>query len=192
MNRWFSLPLLIALVSPVASTTDPRPPDWAAVASAARAYQADPGSAAARRLQEALPNPPAPPPHGVAELLWSLIDTIQRRGAAGNAAAIQLGFRLQDFSDAAFSEDLAVCLGSIATVQPTAFLTTLAAVRASRDPASDPLDVVAWFDPDLSESQRTAELQSRLKAFRSVRDPRLRVIRDACIARLVAIPPENP
>ena len=187
MNAFLSLAFISSLVTAGPPEASPSPSNWPTVTAAARDYLAAPGDATARSLIRALPNEQGPPPRDVAELLWSLLDTIERRGRAGDFTAIQLGFRLQDFADAAISEDLAVCLGSIATARPTAFLHTLASVRPTRDPASDPLEVVRWFDPDLTEPQRASELQKRLNALRSVQDPRLRSLRDACIARLTAV-----
>ena len=192
MKSSLSAALIVAAFSLAAAGKALASPDWAAVTAAATALRDNPTPAASRRLLGLLPYERAQPPEPVFDELWGLVDTIARRGFAGDVDAIRVGFRLRLLADAAFSEDLAVCLGSIATVQPRAFLSALVASQRDAGSSSEPLEVVARFDPDLSDTERASERQKRLKALAAVRDHRLRAVRDACVKRLADTSPVIP
>ena len=192
MKSSLSAALIVAAFSLAAAGKALASPDWAAVTAAATALRDNPTPAASRRLLGLLPYERAQPPEPVFDELWGLVDTIARRGFAGDVDAIRVGFRLRLLADAAFSEDLAVCLGSIATVQPRAFLSALVASQREVGSSTELLDVVARFDPDLSEPEQATERQKRLKALAAVRDHRFRAVRDASVKRLSDTSPVIP
>jgi len=184
MKSSLSAALLVAALSLATAGKALPGPDWTAVTTAATAFRHNPTPAASRRLLGLLPYERAQPPEPVFDELWGLVDTIARRGFAGDVDAVRLGFRLRLLADAGFSEDLAVCLGSIATVQPRAFLSALVASQRELGSSAELLDVVARFDPDLSGPEQATERQKRLEALAAIPDHRFRTVRDACVKRL--------
>ena len=173
----------LALVTVLAGT--PRgaihPPDWPAVTAAARSYKQEPSDQNASRLYELIPTRqlaiPERPDASTAEMLYSLVPTLERFMFYGDPWATRLAFRLRAVSDAAFGEDLASGLGSLATNRPELFLRELQRSGGSCDP-------VISFDPDRAEQWLKAERQLRLSRLGQPVPAELETKRSECLRLL--------
>ena len=119
----------------------------------------------------------APPPATEADVL-----ALEASALAGKRDAIRALFNLQTRSDGAVSEYIDIVLGSTIRKNPKVFLEELK--RSEKKTRLDAL--VGNTGPDLVDrfEEQAVELKRRREALRTVHEPSLIEVRDACIREL--------
>ena len=174
--------LLTVMASQAASPGTPQAPAWSQVAQATRTYEREPSCQHADALIALIPNrelaiPERPGPE-VVGLLYGQLTLIQAQLLLGDACAARLGFRLSRVADAAFGEDLAAALGSLATTRPELFLRELARSELS-------CQAITAYSANYSLSEARNERALRLQRLREVRVPAaLQPVRRQCLRAL--------
>jgi len=176
-TRWLAIALLAA-ASPSAATSEQ-------LVAAAAAYATEPSCSNASSLLGLIPDRELArdewPDSKAAEALFGLLTPLEAQLFRGDACAARLAFRLRRASDAAFSEELEVTLGALATMRPLLYLQEAAHSKLG-------CSGVAAFDPDLSESETRAERQLRLKRLQEPVPAALEVTRKQCVHLLKSSP----
>lgn len=117
-----------------------------------------------------------------AERLYDDLGLLERQILALDREAVRLAFRLHPTSDGHYAETLDIVLGLVIRLDPRTFLEELKS--SVRQVALDSLvGNLGWAYVDRSDAQ-AYEVELRAKALRSVTDPALLTVRDACLAHL--------
>jgi hypothetical protein len=105
---------------------------------------------------------------------------------AGNRYAVEAAFRLLNFSDGEFAEDLCTTLGTLIRINPRLFLEVLYEYKNSWfvKEVGPPVHNLGYAYVDRLKAQQY-ELRMRIKALESISDPKYMEIRKACIDQLL-------
>jgi hypothetical protein len=165
--------------------------DWDKVIIAHDAYIDDPSPENARVFLASLPRDRPDKTVGNERRALETVfsgDTfwiIQNEAVAGERGSVEILFRLLNIADGHDSEVVESALGILVRNRPALFLNVLSSYRETYYIRTDgyPVYYVGFGYNDRPGPQRH-ELEKRIEALRSVKEPRLAEIRDGCIQRL--------
>lgn len=106
---------------------------------------------------------------------------LQKRAEAGDRGEVRKLFGFYPRSDGAVTEDIDLILGNVARRHPRMFLEELKLSDAGRGKCTNVGNTLELTD---QTNEQIAELRARRKALQSVKDSRLRELRDDCIRDL--------
>ena len=109
---------------------------------------------------------------------------LSREMDIGDKNAVKIGFRLKNISDGALSESLDAALGDLIRINPRMFLEELLGCP-NRDHIKEigyPVTSGGLYYVGQWPQVEKYELEMRLKALETVKDPGLQEIRDICVA----------
>ena len=191
------------VVPPTAVAEAPREPaaqpnpqvDWLDLGLAWQRYEENPDTTNALGVIERLPSarvPVNPDDRNEALVRGELSGSVQRADGgplgrqvrAGDPGALRLAFRLLVLADGAYAESLQEILGSVITDDPSLFLREL--MQQADVVPTPPLGILLGLGPDFVDraDAARAEIEARIAALSSVREPALWSARDACIEAL--------
>jgi hypothetical protein len=174
---------------PQNDTTDQRKTDWLQVVANWLEYVHDPTKDNASLVLGSIPVcPPACSTESKERALamravWRFAPILQKQVLQGKAYAVELAFRLSNFSDADLSEQLYDMLGDIILKQPRLFMAKL---QQCRCPNTSVDFYLRGSSSPLRSSEQSKEWRRRAEALRKVKDASLIPLRDECVKVLTS------
>lgn len=163
--------------------------DWLKLKETWLAYLNYPSSENADKVSRQLPSQGhvkytgATDEHDAVNFVYDNLGMLSRQIYSGDRSAVRLGFRLFSVSDAAFSEELDIILGSLIRINPRLFLEVL---NENQWALKNNQGLLVNFGGDYVDRPNADELEIslRIAALRSVDDPSLAPLRDECLQLL--------